>query len=422
MRAVRYFLVLLLLCLAIISVRAEAEDEFEDDDDVVEPRPTPGTRRYQTVLGNESPKADGKRSIQWSQLNVWDFQTEALILGGLVLYVISYYYGRRKNNQIARNWMRITLPIWERNFAQVGDEGGHKLIRDGPRDYIFYATGRAHVKHVSGSLHLAGRYDILQWIVDYLQPQQAYDKMTFTVTLNEKESDPTVFAILQKNLANSVIKERWDLSEFSKRRDVGIRQPPAPKEYTIMADTGEFVTNLWDEERIREKLWGSLGVDQNGKGEPLEPPMLEQIILTDLPKTKPTKVEELREAPKTLTFVLRLPNLANLNAKHRDAITSVTELLIDMVDYIGQFGSVTAEAKAKLVKLRQAAEQVILRSQEDERKVTLAQKKMQEKKERDEQAAKLSPEGQRKYEERERKKQAKKAQSKRMKKGKVIMG
>lgn len=69
-----------------------------------------------------------------------------------------------------------------------------------------------------------------------------------------------------------------------------------------------------------------------------------------------------------LTVALRLPKLSNPDSKARGAITAATELLMDLIDYIGQCGTVGPESRAKLVKLRQAAEQVITRVKEDERK------------------------------------------------------
>lgn len=62
-----------------------------------------------------------------------------------------------------------------------------------------------------------------------------------------------------------------------------------------------------------------------------------------------------------------------------------------------------------------------MREAEEERKEELQAKKIQDKRARAEAATKLSPEEQRKFEEKERKREAKKAQSKMMKRGKLVM-
>jgi hypothetical protein len=83
-----------------------------------------------------------------------DFYVE-MILGFIVLvYVLVQLRGSKMNRELARKWMRGTLSLWEKNFAQVGDEMGHKLMKDGPSDYIFYASGRRYVRHVYGFIEV----------------------------------------------------------------------------------------------------------------------------------------------------------------------------------------------------------------------------------------------------------------------------
>ena len=48
---------------------------------------------------------------------------------------------------------RVTSEIWENNFAHTGGDKA-KLVRDGPRDYIFFASGRAHVLDMYTFIHV----------------------------------------------------------------------------------------------------------------------------------------------------------------------------------------------------------------------------------------------------------------------------
>ncbi|KAI9014936.1 hypothetical protein BC832DRAFT_528230 [Gaertneriomyces semiglobifer] len=313
---------------------------------------------------------------------------ELLMFAGIIVYLISHFIAKSKNTAIARSWMRVTLPIWEHNFSHVGDDKGHKLLRDGPRDFLLYASGRVHVTSLYGFLHLKARYDVYQRLTDLIWSNNSYDKLTLTFTLKSSESHPFVFAVLARNLATTLVNSRFDLKEFCRSRDASL--PNFPKsDYTVLTDAPEFATLLWEDPAIRDLLVaGGLS----------DVPRIESIVLTDLPKEKPTKLQELENIPKTLTVTMRLPDLNNLKPQSIQTITAATETIMTLIDYIGQKGTFPAERKADL-----------------------ANKKFAEKKEKEDNLTKLSPEEQRKYEERERRKEMKRAAKKKMKKGKIVM-
>ncbi|KAI9093727.1 hypothetical protein DFS34DRAFT_595969 [Phlyctochytrium arcticum] len=412
---------------ACASSSEDGDDDFDEDDDV-DYAPPVSTRK----LGRNQIPLDTAGSVKastagnfWDDNKISDFTLEIFLVAGTIAYLVSHYVGKGKTNDIARNWIALTLPTWEHNFASVGNAPGHKLTRDGPRDYVFFASGRRHVKSVYGQLHLAARYDIYQWLLDIVQPEKAKDTLTLIATLNEEESDPVVFSILHKKIAADVKKQRWDLAnfqqdEFTAARDGSFPGAPFPGDYQLRCDSKEFVTGLWEEERIRRALYTSIGLDRNGNGTPLHT-LIEQIILTDLPTVKPESLEDISQAGKTITMTLQLPNLANLDDRESEAIVASVDLLLAIVDYVGQCGRLSQDTLAKSLKMRQAAEVTLRRIEEQKRKEELAQKKFQQKKDQSQLVAKLSPEEQRKHEERERKKQLKRDQSKKMKKGKVMM-
>ncbi|KAJ3296185.1 Coiled-coil domain-containing protein 47 [Borealophlyctis nickersoniae] len=409
----RSLLLFLFVLLAFAAVaRAESDEDLEDED---EETTTPAK---QPPLFNQAPRPPpGQRRLDWSKFSWSDFQMEFYLLGGLVLVVVLQRAGQNKNAEIAKNWARATLPVWERNFSLIGDSG-HSLIRDGPRDFLIYFSGRVHVKSIHGVLHLAARTDIIQRVVDLLKPKGACDKLTIRATLNKEESDPIIFAILPTSSAPEVVKERWDLNDFAIKRDLA----GFPKQYySLYTDSPEFAGILWDDANFKKAIWSSLGLDEQGNGQPLEKPLIERIILSDLPQEQPQKVEDLSECNKELEFVFRLPNLARLSQEEQASLMAQAELVLDTIDHVGQHGKLSAESRAKAKKLRQVAEEAILKATAEERKAELAKKKLQEKRARDEQVAKLSPEEQRRYEEKERKKAAKEAQKKALKKGKMIM-
>ncbi|KAI8918008.1 hypothetical protein BC831DRAFT_516334 [Entophlyctis helioformis] len=410
---------LAMMLLASLFVRAEDVEDADDDDAFVPNDAAAGAgaaaagRNSFSLTGDNPVKP--RPALDLNTLKLIDLWFEALMVLAMAAYFVLFTFGKRTNRELARHWMRMTLPVWEANFAHVGSNEGHKLIRDGPRDYIFYASGRNYVKHVYGFVRLVSRQDPIQWLIDYAQKKDLYDKVTLKVTFDDKVADPFVLSILPFRTNNKIVKSRWDLNNFTKPRDL----PGMPKdEYQLATDAPEFSNALWKNEKIRAMLFKSLGLSATGEGTPAKYPMIDEIIFSDLPKTKPETMEAL-QVPRTLTVVFRLPNVVKPTDEDVRTITELTEFVMELIDLVGEHGSFSNEGKAKVNKLRLGAVDTINKAQEEARKEELAKKKAAEKKARDEQVAKLSPEEQRKYEEKEKKRELKKSQSKLAKRGKM---
>ena len=73
--------------------------------------------------------------------------------------------------------LKSHLDVWKDNFSLVGDDKGHKLTEDGPRNYIMYGSGRVHCKHVYATMHLAPRHDIFQWALEYFSGMNLQDRV-----------------------------------------------------------------------------------------------------------------------------------------------------------------------------------------------------------------------------------------------------
>ncbi|KAK5672146.1 Coiled-coil domain-containing protein 47 [Batrachochytrium dendrobatidis] len=350
-------------------------------------------------------------------ITLMDFWFELLMILIATLYASFYLIGKRANREIARGWMKGTFELWQMQFSHIGSNDGHKLIMDGPRDFIFYASGRTFVKHVYGYVHLVARHDLVQWLIDYYLGNDQYDKVTLTFTFNDKVADPFTFAILPKATGDSIKANRWDLNNFPKVRDL----PGFPKShYMIMTDAPEFAVAVWDDPAIRATIFKSIGLDENGNGDTLfKEPLIDQIILTDLPTVKPETIEALKQ-PRTLNMTYRIPNAQPPTKDMIDTMCQMNQLGFDLVDYVGQKGLLSIDGKSKIAKLRQAAEVVVLKSQEEARKEELADKKIKDKKLKEEQIYKLSVEEQRKYEEKERKREQKRKDAKMKKKSKSV--
>ncbi|KAI8799832.1 hypothetical protein BJ742DRAFT_686727, partial [Cladochytrium replicatum] len=319
---------------------------------------------------------------------VTDFLSEIGLALALVVYMIYYYLNSEANVPLVKAWYDNTDQIWSSNFAAMGNPDA-KVIKDSPRDYVFYATGRMYVKYLYGYLRvILPRHDLLQSIIEYVWPIE-HDELVYKIALNDNESDDFVFAIVRKDKYKEISKERWDLETFGKpRTDL----PNFPHQYyTLVTDAPEFATQVVSEPRIIKALWAAVGLNDRGQGTPLKEPYLESIELTDMPAEKPASLEELEKAVKTLTIKFRLPKLVPLEESEAERLKTLTQLVIDIIDSVGQFGKLPLEA--------------------------LYKEKLEEKKKRDEALAKLTPDERRRQEDKERKKEVKKN----LKRGKIVM-
>lgn len=157
--------------------------------------------------------------------------------------------------------MNANYDLWAQNFSHVGDNNGHKFVKDGPRDYIMYGSGRVYVEKMYGLVRLEARHDWIEYFIDKLTIGKVYDKVTINCVLNSDESDDITFAILPKDTAASILKKRWDLDNFPKPRDL----QGFPKQvYTLMTDAPEFTSRIWELPSLKKALWGSVGKDENG--------------------------------------------------------------------------------------------------------------------------------------------------------------
>ncbi|KAI8812250.1 hypothetical protein BJ742DRAFT_735926 [Cladochytrium replicatum] len=262
----------------------------DEDDDFTEPDPE-----------QAAPTAEAKRSffsgppakviprVATRPARVTDFLSEIGLALALVVYMIYYYLNSEANVPLVKAWYDNTDQIWSSNFAAMGNPDA-KVIKDSPRDYVFYATGRMYVKYLYGYLRFKPRHDLLQSIIEYVWPIE-HDELVYKIALNDNESDDFVFAIVRKDKYKEISKERWDLETFGKpRTDL----PNFPHQYyTLVTDAPEFATQVVSEPRIIKALWAAVGLNDRGQGTPLKEPYLESIELTDMPAEKPARLASL---------------------------------------------------------------------------------------------------------------------------------
>ena len=180
----------------------------------------------------------------------------------------------------------------------------------------------------------------MKLLVDYFQGARMVDRVKFIATLNPQESDPFVLALFPKTKSTALAKTRWDVQNFSKPC-VG---PNIPRDvFTSLSDAPETVELLWSTPKLRKFLFLFSGLDESGQGTPLSNPILEQLVLSDLPSSKPTAVDDLKDLPKLLTVAFKLPSLVQSPDAIADQINLMTEFLTELIDTIGTRGRLSAD-------------------------------------------------------------------------------
>jgi hypothetical protein len=305
--------------------------------------------------------------------------------------------------------LEANVKVYEEQFHKLGSDEGFKLVTDGPRDFVFFATGRIHCESLYAQIKCRSRHDYIMQTIDEYQNIPTHDRVTITVNLNDLEVDPICFAFLAKTDSKRILKERWDLDNFSKQFSL----QSFPKDaYQVRSDNQEFIAKLWQLTSLKKTLWKSIGltekgvqIKQKGYEASVMKPIIEQITLSDLPWFKPEKIEGL-VVPKQLSFVFRIPEeILELPPSLLEFQTELTNLILEITDFVAMNGKLPQDQFQRARVLREQALLSIMKEGEEERKKSLADKKFAEQKQKLE---KMSPESQRKAEEKMKKKELKK--------------
>jgi len=340
----------------------------------------------------------------------------------LGLYLIAFYIGKVKNEKIAKEWLISTYKIWKENFAELGIEEASTLVRDGNHEFWYYATGRKHCQSVFTRVQLCPRQDIILTVRNLFKP--TYDRIVMEAVLNKSESDDFVFALMDRKKEAEIKKKRYDLKNFPRRYKGN--NAPSSLHYTVLTDAYDFASRFFDATFVKHALQLSLGELDNPVCKK-NTPWIESIIITDQPTSEPDIEKILSDDPplppnKTLTVTARIPSDFDKKTDDMEAVVvELTELVIRIIDFIGEHGTVDNDTRNKLKKARDQAKANITHKIEEKNKEELTKKKLEQKRARAKEINNMSPEKQRKYEEKLRKQELKKNLKKQAKKGKMIV-
>ncbi|KAJ1548318.1 hypothetical protein HK405_003693, partial [Cladochytrium tenue] len=378
------------------------EDDNEYDDDDEDDATTTWTPLQPTAAAASQPNLP-RISASLSDFSLTDFQVDILFVVLIVAYLAIHYFCRRLNEGVAKSWLQSTIATWSAQFAHFGDENKYTLVRDGPDDFIFYASGRRFVEKAFGFIRLSSRYDPVALITNYVYGSTSYDRVDMEFTLDSK-LEGLVFAILDKKKATNLRKGRYDLTDFAATKT----HPRLPKDHYVLAtDCIEFANAVMQDDDFVGALWASVGLKEGDTGKGLKDPLFESIIVTDQKlKVLPDSVDELKTVCRKVEVTVLIPD-----KKQEDIPKVQIEGVMNLIDTLGEF-SASGEAKATLKKIRLGCEEKVIKKGEEKRKEELAKLKQEAQKKKEDDISKLSAAEQRKYHEKKQKEEAKKRMKK----------
>eukprot|EP00742_Colponemidia_sp_Colp-10_P006061 GILJ01006486.1.p1 GENE.GILJ01006486.1~~GILJ01006486.1.p1 ORF type:complete len:374 (+),score=79.98 GILJ01006486.1:59-1180(+) len=297
------------------------------------------------------------------------YYIEACAIVFIVVYILQFFMGKSANDNFAKAWVRLNKDLFTKNFAYLGF--GEKdqealILREAYHCFKFYGSGRLNCDSFTATLNLKKRQDLLSVLLfDMIWPSP--DTCVIDIALDAM--DPICLAVAKKKNAKNLHQNSPDLKIYTRQRNFAA----LPPNFVVFAESNEalesvLVAPIVSTLKEFEKYFVSLHITD-------EHPYLPQ--------------------KRNLHLEFTLPPLSKL-----DDVSQLTRMALYLTDLVANVKlSATTKAAADRERLKVAEEN--MKAKQAERVEKLQQKKIDEKRKRDEETANLSKEAQRKREERE---------------------
>ncbi|KAI9363568.1 hypothetical protein BD770DRAFT_379900 [Pilaira anomala] len=323
-------------------------------------------------------------------LTINDFHMEIALTCTFLALIFVWYSGKKTNLNKAKSWVNNQIEYLENQFALVGDKLANDksvLMVDGPSDFLLYTSGRRNVQFGHWWLKMKPRNDMLTLfttqllaLVGYAKP--ATDRVNLTMALDKALPEKLVFAVIKKESAQELHKNRFDLKRFGKVASSKV----VPANLTIYAETQKLADCI-----LAGKV-GELIAQASDR--------LDSLIISSLPNEEPEMFETDDFITVSLDFALPTSGFDPL-----------VELACELPDAIAQL-RLPSDTKSKINKNREELVKEFSKKAAAERAEELQRKKAEAKRAEEERVKKMSPAEQRKWEEKERLRSMKKQQKK----------
>lgn len=239
----------------------------------------------------------------------------------ILLFILTHFWGVKKNRRLANTWMGAHIGTFENEFASVGFAGrrvisatqvqqeglakaveqsgaSENVLKEKSSDvFMSYASGRQNVAFVDLKITLLKRYNpfglltdtVLPFFFDTMTPAVEKVEITaYTFDGKEKELIPRVpgqeatpakgrdsgydgfvFAIVHKDAMKRLRDERYDIS-LTTTKD----HPKLPAWVSVMSESPEITETMLTKELV--SAVEQLGMDG-----------LESLIISDMPEDAP---------------------------------------------------------------------------------------------------------------------------------------
>lgn len=154
-----------------------------------------------------------------------------------IAYLIQYYRGKSENENIAKTWASLYLPLFKKNFATAQDS---IIYRDGNSEFKYYLSGRVNCQGYYCQIDLKRRHDLFYVLYDFFFGNSS-DTLTIDVPLEKME--PFIFAIASTKYK----EEMFDINNYVTNKMEHLELRPN----VIWTDSPELVSYLLSDEIIK---------------------------------------------------------------------------------------------------------------------------------------------------------------------------
>ena len=286
---------------------------------------------------------DFKIDTQHPETLIFDL---VLVVFGVV-YGVMYFAGKARNKGLALDWLHNNHPVFEPEFYAIGVDG-KQLLNDGPKNYLYYCTGRDYCQYMSVNIQLKSRHDIINLLaLDRLfNIEHTVDSVIYTVQLDNDLVDSMCFSIVSKDISKLFLESRWDINKFTKKVDKFLKDG-----FGIRSDNTEIISKIL-ESGIKDDI-----VDC------LDESLVQEISFSDLPQFEPEELkapEDIEGKPKILKIRCTLHGDAKVQQK-------LSNLVLSLLDFVAINGKLSAKSRQSIQAIRTDFFAAIIKQQQQDR-------------------------------------------------------
>jgi len=309
------------------------------------------------------------------------YTIEIIYIVVIILYGLNYWYGSRKNLQIANKWLDSVKDVLENNFTSFAGER-MKLTKETSNVFKLICTGRVNTLGMQVTITLRKRHDLLSLILEFFW--KSSDEIKIDVALNEEGLDSFVFGLVKSRDAKKFIKANPDLTELSKLVSNDRLSSPSNTltNFTVYSEFEDVISEI-----LTKEVVNSISSVESS---------LSEIHISDQNSLSPTYKNSLQVS-------------GRLNEKDQVS-ENLVKLILYLIDELPQI-RLSKPEKQKSEKVRKSKAESKMKETIKERQDALQQKKIEKKQKLIAEMDKLTPEQQRKLEEKLYKQDLKKKQS-----------